>query len=179
MSDRAPSSGEHPSFLGSGRLAAVLLVLVVLAVVACGWALARAQQAPAGVGGAIRSTTARTTGMAAATRLTEKALSYRWNTFGADMRSAEAGMTPDFRAQYARSMAKVREQTMSDHVRLRASVVASSVVSADDHEVEALVFVNQVTATKGSAQRRVDQNRVLVTLARGAGDWQISQMKVF
>lgn len=173
------SSGEHSSFLGSGRLAVTLLGLVVLAVVACGWALARAQQAPAGVHGAIRSTTARAAGMAAAARLTEKALSYRWHRFDADMRSAETGMTPDFRAQYARSMTKVRDQTMRDHVRLQADVVASSVVSANDHEVEALVFVNQVTTTRGSAQRRVDQNRLLVTLARDAGDWQISQMKAF
>jgi hypothetical protein len=52
-------------------------------------------------------------------------------------------------------------------------------MAANDREVEALVFVNQVTTTRGTKQPRVDQNRVVVTLVRGARDWQIVAMKVF
>ncbi|HET8561403.1 MAG TPA: zinc ribbon domain-containing protein [Marmoricola sp.] len=169
---------ERVGFASSGRLAAMLLVLVLVAAAFVGWSLWHTQQ-PAGGQGAIRSTTARTAGMAAAADLTEKALSYRWASLEADMKAAEARMTPGFKKQYEQAMAKVRAQTLRNHVTLRATAVASSAITASDHEVKALVFVNQVTTTRASKQERVDQNRVVVTLTRGAGDWQISQMKAF
>lgn len=170
---------DRPGRLGGGGLAAVLLVLVLIAAAGLGWVLWQDRHTTAEVRGPVKSTTARTAGMAAATQLTEKALSYSWNTFPQDMKAAEAVMTPGFRQQYDKAMAKVHDQTLKNHVTLKATVVASSAMTASDHQVEALVFVNQVTTTKGSKRQRVDQNRVIVTLTRGAGDWQISRMKAF
>lgn len=172
------AQSERTGLLGSGRLTLALLVLVLLAVAA----LARVawnQDTTSQVQGPIKSTTARTAGVAAASRLTEKALSYRWSALSRDVRSAEAVMTPGFRQQYAKAMARVHDQALRNHITLKATVVAASAISASDHQVQALVFVNQVTTTKGSQRQRVDQNRVIVTLVRDAGDWQISRMKAF
>ena len=46
---------------------------------------------------------------------------------------------------------------------LKATVEATSIVSATENKVVALVFVNQETTAKGTANQRVDQQP-------GAGD---------
>lgn len=170
---------SRPGLPGSGRLAAVLLVLVLLAGAGLGWALWHDRHATTQVRGPISSTTARTAGMAAATELTEKALSYSWSSLDRDVKAARAVMTPGFRQQYDQAMGRVHDQTLRNHITLKATAVASSVISASDHEVKTLVFVDQVTTASGTKRQRVDQNRVVVTLTRGAGDWQISRMKAF
>ncbi len=54
--------------------------------------------------------------------------------------------------EYAKPMAKVKAQTIKNQVKLTAKVVATSIVSATDKKVVALVFVNQVTTAKGTGQ---------------------------
>lgn len=170
---------DEPTDQSPWRLTVLLLVLVVLAAAACGWALWHDRQHTPQAHGAISSTGARTGGMVAAARITGTALSYRWSSLDRDTRAAEALMTPAFGQQYARTMARVRSQTLRDRITVRAKVVATSVVRASEQEVQALVFVDQVTTARGSRQPRVDQTRVLVTLTRGAGDWQLSRMRAF
>lgn len=179
MVDHAEATSDRPALLDSGRLVVVLLVLVLLAGAGLVWALGQVRTTTAVVQGPIRSTTARTAGIAAATQLGETALSYSWNSFDQDMKAAEAVMTPGFRQQYDKAMAKVRGQTLRNHLTLEATVVASSAITASDHEVRALVFVDQVTSTRGSQRQRAERNRVILTLTRDAGDWQIAAMKAF
>ena len=76
-------------------------------------------------------------------------------------------------------MAGVKAQTIKNQVKLTADAAATSIVSATDDKVVALVFVNQVTTAKGAANQRVDSSRVLVTLTRSGGDWRISKLKPF
>ena len=76
-------------------------------------------------------------------------------------------------------MAGVKDQTIKNQVKLTATAAATSIVSATEHKVVALVFVNQVTTAKGTTNQRVDSSRVLVTLTRGGGDWRISKLKPF
>jgi hypothetical protein len=64
-------------------------------------------------------------------------------------------------------------------VKLTANAVATSIVSATDKKVVALVFVNQATTAKGTNNQRVDSSRVLVTLTRDDGEWRISKLKPF
>ena len=64
-------------------------------------------------------------------------------------------------------------------MKLTAEAAATSIVSATDDKVVALVFVNQVTTAKGTSNQRVDSSRVLVTLTRSDGDWRISKLKPF
>ncbi len=111
--------------------------------------------------------------------LTARALSYDYRTLNRDMARAEAGMSPRFGKQYRTTMSKIRAQTQSARVRLKATVAGTSLISADEHAAQALVFVDQVTTRAGSRRQRLDQNRVVVTLIRGGGHWRISKMDAF
>ena len=117
--------------------------------------------------------------MQAATQLTQKVLSFDWSKLDADTQAAEAVMAPSFRREYADQMAKLKAQTIKNQVKLTANAVATSIVSATDKKVVALVFVNQVTTAKGTNNQRVDSSRVLVTLTRDDGEWRISKLKPF
>lgn len=176
---RAGATGEPP-LIASFRLLRVLVALcVVLAVLtAAAWWFSRSES-DADTKGPITSVGARDAGLQAATRLTEKVLSYDWKTLSRDTREAEALMAPSFRAEYAKAMGRVKDQTLKNKVTLEAKAVATSIVSADEHKVVALVFVNQVTTAAGTRNQRLDQNRVLVTLTRGEGEWRVSKLDAF
>jgi hypothetical protein len=155
-------------------------VCLLLAVV-CGYAWWRSENPTDGEApdGPITSTEARDAGMQAATELTQRVLSYDWKTLAADMKAAEAVLAPSFRSEYAKAMNGVKGDTVRNQVKLTASAVATSIVSATEGKVVALVFVNQVTTAKGAGNQRLDQNRVLVTLTRDGGEWRVSKMDAF
>ena len=79
-------------------------------------------------------------------------LSYDWQTLDQDVKATEAVLAPSFRSEYAKTMAGVSDQTIKNQVKLTATAVATSIVSATDKKVVALVFVNQVTTAKGTAE---------------------------
>ena len=178
--DRDPDASRVP-FLASFRL---LIGLVVLCLVLCcvaGFAWWRSEHPDEGAApdGAITSSEARDAGMQAAARLTQKVLSYDWKTLDADIKANQAVLAPSFRREYAKTMAGVKAETVKNQVKLAATTEATSIVSATENKVVALVFVNQVTTAKGTANQRVDSSRVLVTLTRSGGDWRISKLKAF
>lgn len=178
-----PGEGRTAStlpLLASFRLLRILVAvcLVLAALTAVAWWFDR-EKANASGQGPITSVQARDAGIEEATRLTEKILSYDWKSLTQDTKAAEAVMGPSFRTEYAKAMARVEKQTLKNQVRLEAKAVATSIVSASDHKVVALVFVNQVTTAKGTKNQRLDQNRVLVTLTRGEGEWRVSKMDAF
>ena len=175
-----PATPRLP-FLASARLAGILVVLCLVLAATAGYAWYRSENPAEGEApdGAITSSQARDAGMQAATKLTKQVLSYDWKTLDADIKASEAVLAPSFRSEYSKAMAGVKAQTIKNQVKLTAAVVASSIVSATEKKVEALVFVNQVTTAKGSGNQRVDQNRVRVTLTRDGGDWRVSKMDAF
>ena len=155
----------------------VCLVLCCLAGVA--WWRSEHPDEGAAPDGAITSTDARDAGMQAAAQLTAKVLSYDWKTLDADSLANQAVLAPSFRAEYAKTMAGVKAGAVKNQVKLTATAAATSIVSATETKVVALVFVNQVTTAKGTPNQRVDSSRVLVTLTRSGGDWRISRLKAF
>ena len=179
----AATSSTAPAmpFLASFRLLGILVALCLLLAALAGYAWWRSENPEDGTApdGAITSAPARDAGMQAAAQLTQKVLSYDWKTLDADMKRAQELLAPSFRSEYARTMNEVKAQTVKNQVELKASVVATSIVSATEQKVVALVFVNQVTTAKGSDTRRLDQNRVLVTLGRDGGEWRVSKMDAF
>jgi Mce-associated membrane protein len=197
--DRAPDAVDHEPappeawtsqsetepqrlpFLASARLLGILLVLCVVLGGLAGYAWWRSENPEDGKApsGAITSAEARDAGMSAASELTTKVLSYDWRTLEEDMKAAEAVLAPTFRAEYAKAMSNVRAQTVKNQVKLTAEVVASSIITASETKVQALVFVNQVTTANGSDNQRLDQNRVRVTLTRDGGDWRVTKMDAF
>jgi Mce-associated membrane protein len=174
------ASSRQP-LLDSGRLVGILVALCLVLAALAGFAWYRSENPDEGKApdGAITSSQARDAGLQAATKLTKQVLSYDWKTLDADISASEAVLAPSFRREYAKAMAGVKAQTVKNQVKLTASVVASSIVSATEKKVDALVFVNQVTTAKGSGNQRVDQNRVRVTLTRDGGDWRVSTMDAF
>ena len=171
----------RPGLLGSLRL---LIALVVVCLVLCcvaGFAWWRSENPDEGAApdGAITSTEARDGGMQAAARLTQKVLSYDWKTLDADSLANQAMLAPSFRTEYAKTMAGVKAGAVKNQVKLKSTAAATSIVSATEKKVVALVFVNRVTTAKGTANQRVDSTRVLVTLTRSGGDWRISKLKAF
>ena len=167
--------------LASFRLLGFLVVLCLVLAALAGFAWWRSENPEDGAApdGAITSAQARDAGMQAAAKLTEQVLSYDWKTLDADMKSAQKLLAPSFRSKYAETLNKVKAQTVKNQVELKASVVATSIVSATEDKVVALVFVNQVTTAKGTDNQRLDQNRVLVTLGRDGGEWRVSKMDAF
>jgi hypothetical protein len=172
---------ERMPFLASSRLLGILVALCLVLVGVAGYAWWRSEHPDDGKApdGAITSSQARDAGMQAATQLTQRVLSYDWKTLDADIKASEALLAPSFRREYTKAMNDVKAQTVKNQVKLTASVVATSIVSATEKKVEALVFVNQVTTAKGSGNQRLDQNRVLVTLTRDGGEWRVSKMDAF
>lgn len=167
-----------PSSFSSSRLTAALTVVTLLLAGLGGWAWWRASHPEEGnVGGVITSTAARDAGMEAAAKLTQTVLSYNWTTLDEDIKKAEAVCAPSFRAEYAKTMAGVKAQAVQNQVKMQASTVATSIISASPSKVEALVFVNRVTTAKGSKNQQFNPDRVLVTLTRGDGDWRVSKLK--
>jgi hypothetical protein len=175
------AGAPRASFLDSfGLLIALVVVCLLLAAVG-GYAWYRSEHPDEGAApdGAITSTEARDAGMAAAAQLTQKVLSYDWKTLEADSKANQAVLAPSFRKEYAKTMADVKAGAVKDQVKLKSSAEATSIVSATESKVVALVFVNRVTTAKGTHNQRVDSTRVLVTLTRSGGDWRISKLKAF
>jgi Mce-associated membrane protein len=183
VTGEAPLEGTSPRvpFLASFRLLVGLVVVCLLlaGVTAYAWWRSEHPDDGAAPDGAITSAEARDEGMEAAARLTQQVLSYDWKTLDEDIKASEAVLAPSFRAEYARTMDGVKAQTVKNQVKLEAEAAATSIVSATENKVEALVFVNQATTAKG-ANPRIDSSRVLVTLTRSdGGDWRISKLKPF
>lgn len=173
----AAPPGAVPFLAGARLLVGLLVLCLVLgAVTAFAWWRSEHPDGGAAPNGAITSTRARDAGLEAAAQLTRKVLSYDWKTLDAHVKATRAVLAPSFRREYERTMAGVRDQTIKNQVKLTAAVAATSIVSATESKVEALVFVDHVTTAKGTANKRVDSSRVLVTLTRGDGDWRISKL---
>ncbi len=178
--DSDPGAPRVP-FLASLRLliALVVVCLVLSCVAGVAWWRSEHPDEGAAPDGAITSSEARDAGMTAATRLTQKVLSYDWKTLDAENKTNQALLAPSFRSEYAKTMAGVKAGAVKNQVKLTASAAATSIVSATESKVVALVFLNQVTTAKGTTNQRVDSSRVLVTLTRSGGDWRISKLKAF
>ena len=179
--DRDRDTGDRVPFLGSFRLliALVVVCLVLSGVTGVAWWRSEHPDEGAAPDGAITSTEARDAGMQAAAQLTEKVLSYDWKTLDADSKASQDLLAPSFRSEYSKTMDGVKAEAVKNQVKLEATAEATSIVSATENKVVALVFLNQETTAKGTENRRIDNSRVLVTLTRSGGDWRISKLKAF
>lgn len=187
-----PAERDHPSgatatrSTGPGRGGGATVLLGLLCVVAAmvlalGWWWQHgAARPPAPTASqAVSSVAARESGGREAARLAERVLSYDHRGFDAEVERTRGALAPSFRQQYARTMAGVREQVLAEQVSLRATAREAAVTSASPDRVVALVFLDQVTSSPLTPTRRVDQVRVLVTVARDGGEWRVSRMDAF
>jgi Mce-associated membrane protein len=169
---------DRVPWLASARLMIGLLVLclVLAGVTAFGWYRSQHPPKDGTSKDAITSTTARDAGLQAATRLTQKIFSYDWKTFDKDAASSEKVLGASFRKDYTSTIAKTRQTAIANQVKQTAQASATSILSASDEKVVALVFMN-VLATGKTGSRNLTTSRLLVTLTPADGDWRISRLK--
>ena len=173
-----PDETPQRSALASPWLTAVLLLAVLvlgsLAALEVYDDRSRSTAAPAAATVPALGEVARTRLQDLAARSAEDVLSYRHDTFDEDVESTSRRLTPEFAAEYAAGMERVRADTLADQIDQRSTAVATGVVSASDARAEVLVFVNQETTAAATGARRVERNRLVVRLERHGGAWTVA-----
>lgn len=121
---------------------------------------------------------ARTDAVAAIAQHVRPILSYSGDTAERDLAAAAPHLTGSFRAEFAR-MAEtlVVPAARRDGINTSAEVVASSLVSATDEYVVALVFVTQRTTSEDVKEPRINPGRLRMALSLVDGRWLVSDLK--
>ncbi|MET3960179.1 hypothetical protein ABIE44_000113 [Marmoricola sp. OAE513] len=132
-----------------------------------------------GIGNQVVSTEFRDAALRSASVNAVTALSYSYKTLDADESKARAVMTADFIKEYDEVMKQASPKVLKAKLTLKATVVASSLVSIEPRRAQALLFVNAVTTAEDSPKQQLNQNRVLMTLTRKDGDWIVSKIEAF
>lgn len=104
------------------------------------------------------------------------AYSYSWKTLADDKAAARRLMTPEMRDRYDRTMAGVTTSSRRHHTVVEAEVVDTALVTASPTYARVLVFVNQRTRGEDLDRPTLDLDRVLVTVQRSGGDWEVSEL---
>jgi Mce-associated membrane protein len=106
-------------------------------------------------------------------------LSYDYRRIDQDATQASAVLTGVFKGQYEAVMRQqIVPQAPKQRAVVQAEVLAAGVtsVSPDGAQVVVLIFANQTVSNTSSAQPRVDQVRVRLTLDRVGGAWLVSKV---
>lgn len=178
LAEPEPRSHEPASFLAGRLLTGLLVVLAVLLAAGCVVGLVNRADDGTTPNGTVVSDSTRAVAQSQATDLTEQTLSYNYKNFDKQRSSNSARMSSGFRKQYSDTMAKVADKTKKFKITLDAKVVASGVVSITAQQAKVLLFVNQTTSAGSRPKEKptTDLNRVLVTMVRSGGDWNIDTM---
>ncbi len=180
---------ETPSgLLASARTTTVLLVVIALLALASlaggGYLLLRDDSPPAPVAATapdgdalltISTDDARTaTAVAAQAAYTIVATSYE--DYDAQVEEAAGLMTTAFAEEYRQTAGDVRTDLVKSKTEVQVSVVAQGVVSANDTEVRALVFLNQFV-TKNGKDPVFTPYRALVTVVNSEDGWLVADLE--
>lgn len=155
----------------AGAAAVPALLVLLAALLAVGgllvWQLHRASA----------TASARSDGLAAATELTPRLLTYDYRSLPADIARAESATTGGFTTDYRDTVARtVTPHAAEQQLVTHATVRRASVVSADSDEVVALVFLSQVTTSTKLTAPRLDNSGVRVRLSRIGGTWSVAAL---
>jgi Mce-associated membrane protein len=127
----------------------------------------------------VTSDSARAEALEVAPALAGRLLSYDWEGIGTQAGELDELLSASFAEEYAASLADVEQEVVADRVSVRAEVRDAGVVAAGPSRGVALVYLDQVSTTAGSAGERRDQVRVLVTVTRDGGQWRVSRIDAF
>jgi Mce-associated membrane protein len=111
--------------------------------------------------------------LAAATAATQAIFSYDYHQFDASVANGRQFVTGQFAKEYQQTTANLKPTAVKEQAVVRAQVSAASVVSAAQSRVDVLVYVNQYRKNANISGEKVDQNRVVLTMARDGRDWKV------
>jgi Mce-associated membrane protein len=119
--------------------------------------------------------TARSVVDAAAQDITEIA-STSYRNYDEQVAQATSLMTPEFATEYRATAASLAPTFEQREREIAAQVVASAVVRAGDHEVQALVFLDTEVSEQGGEPVRLPY-RTLVTMTKVDHGWLVSDIQ--
>jgi Mce-associated membrane protein len=185
MTDSSPAAGRHrreaqPRPRSRSRAATLVMALLCIpAGVAAIVFLAVTPSSNADAASSLQSSTSQA-GLQAAKAAIPTILSYDYRSIAADIAKAKADTTGVFAKQYGQSAGKLLKQAKQLHAIVQATVGSAGVVSADPHNVVALLFVDQATVRRApgqsTPQTRIDQDRVVATMTNVNGKWLVSAL---
>jgi Mce-associated membrane protein len=114
---------------------------------------------------------------AQAEKAAEQILSYDYANLRQDTAAAAATMAP----AYAQTFQRTVDDLLADpaarrHGVVKATVMASGVVSADAAKVDVLLFVDQTSTTAGATTPQTALNRVVLTMVYADGRWLVDDV---
>jgi Mce-associated membrane protein len=116
-------------------------------------------------------------GMAASVRAAETILSYDHRKIDADVAAASKLTTGQFRKDYTDTSKTVTPIAKEYKAVVKATVKASSVVSAAPERVVVLLFVDQSTQSTRVQGTQVDQARVRITMQKVGDEWLAAKVE--
>jgi len=111
--------------------------------------------------------------VAAATAAARAIFSYDYKGFDAAVANGVSFTAGDFTREYEQTTGALREAVMSEQAVVRAEVSASGIVSAEADRAEVLLYVNQFRKNVNIQGEKMDQNRVVLTMARTSAGWKV------
>jgi Mce-associated membrane protein len=118
-----------------------------------------------------------TAAQAAAERAVVPILSYDAHHLDQSQAAATPYLTQDYRTQYDKLFAVIRDNAPKTGTVVRARYLASGVVRSGAGRVDVLVFVNQVTYNKQHPKTPVIyKNQATVTMEKVGNDWLVDNM---
>ena len=176
--DPTPTTSRGPVVTKASAILAVVAVVLAGGLVAV-WLSARPGDLRVAGNGQVTSVSYRSAAMSAAAANATRVLSYGYKTLEDDQKAARAVISSGFAKDYAEVMEAAGPVATKEKLTLKATVMATSLVSLKKDSAKAMLFINTVTTREGSTKQQLNQNRVLVTMKRSNGDWVVSKMDAF
>ena len=112
---------------------------------------------------------------AAATAAAQAIFSYDYRSFDTSVANGRSFATGAFADEYAQTTNALKANAVKEQAIVRAAVSATGVVTAGPDRVELLLYLNQYRRNTNVTGEKVDQNRVVLTMTRVAGEWKVAQ----
>lgn len=177
---RTPTNEPTEPAVGGGRRRIVLVVAAALlagVVSAEAWYLyGDADPVPSAERPVVTGTVTHRSAVETAARSTTEILTYGFEDFDAQIEDATTKMTEPFAEEFRKTAADVKGRFVEQRITQEIRVVATSVVTASDEEVRALLFLDQYVAKAGEGTS-VTPYRALVTVRRSDGGWLVSDIE--
>lgn len=113
---------------------------------------------------------------AAAERAVGPILSYDYRHLDEDQQAAESYLTSDYRQQYDKLFAVIKQNAPGTQTAVKAQVIASGIVRSGNDRVDVLLFVDRPTTNKQQKQPVVYKDQVTVTMQKVGSDWLVDNL---